>query len=271
MKQVVFFLAMNLFFFQNLAFAGEEKVKSGTASVNAESTPSAAHHEMDFLQALDYPELQVVPRASEKLSLETQYEKDNGYMMFWPFHISAATTLISGLMLNGNYKDGAPEQDKSDADFATKAAIGVGAAWVGLNFYLYSLQNYGTEINKVRNIKGKDRRSELLRERLAEESLERPARIMKILTWTSVLTNLAVNANLVGRTTRDYSLYPVLGAVASFLPLIFQNRYIENYEKHLEYKRKIYAPIAYISPYLSTPNKQGYVELQPQVVLAWSF
>lgn len=232
---------------------------------------SGPGHEYDFLQALDYPELQVVPRASEKVFLESQFEKDAGWSITWPFQVSAGATLVSGLLLNGKYKESFGDSEKSDMDFATKASVGVGVVWMGLTYYLFQQQPYGTEAVKLRKIVGKDKRNDLLRERMAEEAMERPARIMRIATWASVITNLAVNAAVVGRTDRDNSIYPALGIVTSILPLIFQNRYIENYEKQLEYKRKIYAPIASINPVQTQADGSGRLIFAPQAVLTWNY
>ena len=41
---------------------------------------------LDFLDNIDYPELQVVPRASERLESEAQYEHDGGaWINQWTF------------------------------------------------------------------------------------------------------------------------------------------------------------------------------------------
>lgn len=225
----------------------------------------------DFLQALDYPELQVVPRASDRLMQEANYERTAGFGMHLPFQISAGLTLVSGLLLDGKYTEGMSESEKSDMDYATKASMGIGIAWLGFTHYLARSQPYMTEASRLKIVRGRDRRSDLMRERLAEEGLERSARLLQIVTWTSLITNLAINGVVAGRTQGINAVYPGVAIVASFLPLVFQSRYITNYEKHLEYKRKIYAPIAWIEPIQEAADGSGKLVVAPRVVLAWRF
>lgn len=243
-------------------------------------TPQAvtgAPLDFDFLQALDYPELQVVPRASDRLAMEAQYERESGWGNYFPFQFSAGVTLLSGVMLEGRYKEDFKDLDKADMDLATKSSVGIGLVWLGLTYYLYQQQPYGSDLGKIKAIKtkdkdkDKDKRSDLMRERLAEETMERASRTMKIATWASVLTNLAVNGVVFARTNRNNSLVPAAGMVAAFLPLIFQSRYIENYEKHLEYKRKIFAPVASLIPFQPRIDGSGGFLFEPQMVLTWRY
>ncbi len=219
--------------------------------------------------SLDYPELQVVPRASERLQLEAQLESNSGWMTFWPFHLSAIATLYTGYALSGDYYSSTiSNSDKKRFDFMTQAATGVGVTWLAINSYYALSRPYTNEYRKIRSIaSGKDRRSELLRERLSEEALERPARMVRILTWASFITNFAANALLYDWSTPSNNIYPIAGALASTLPFIFNHRYITNYEKHLEYKRKIYAPIAYVD-FMKASEK---APLEPRMVVQWSF
>ncbi|MBL7671714.1 MAG: hypothetical protein JNM39_14605 [Bdellovibrionaceae bacterium] len=233
--------------------------------------------DFDFLQAIDYPELQVVPRASDRLVMEAQYERESGWGNYFPFQFSAGVTLLSGVMLEGRYKDDFNDLDKADMDLATKSSVGIGLVWLGLTYYLYQQQPYGSDLGKIKAIKSKDKdkdkdkRADLMRERLAEETMERASRTMKIATWASVLTNLAVNGVVFARTNRNNSLVPAAGMVAAFLPLIFQSRYIENYEKHLDYKRKIFAPVASLIPFQPRIDGSGGFLFEPQMVLTWRY
>jgi hypothetical protein len=235
------------------------------------AAPSSTSSEFDFLQALDYPELQVVPRASDKLMMEAQFERESGWGNYLPFQLSAGVTIISGLMLDGKYKADFLDPQKADMDFATKGSVAVGVAWLSLTYYLYQQQPYASDLAKIKNIKGKDKRSDLTRERLSEEALERSSRVMKIATWGSVLSNLAINGVVLARTDHNNSLYPAAGLVAAFLPLIFQSRYIVNYDKHLEYKRKIYAPVATLLPFQPRVDGSGGYIFEPQMVLTWRY
>lgn len=230
---------------------------------------AAKEDEDNLFTSLDYPELQVVPRASERLQLEAQLEANGSWMAFWPFHLSAIATLYTGYALSGDYYSTTiSASDKKRFDFMTQIATGVGVTWLAINSYYALSRPYMSEFKKIRSIaSGKDRRSELLRERLAEEALERPAKMIRILTWASFVTNFAANAVLYDWSTPGNNIYPVFGALASLLPFVFNHRYINNYEKHLEYKRKIYAPIAYVD-FMKATEKSP---LEPRMVVQWSF
>ncbi len=220
-----------------------------------------------FFSSLDYPELQVVPRASDRLAMESPLEKDLGLAMFWPFQLSGLATLGAGFMMKGKLKENATEQERKDADFAANTAVGMGAAWIGLTYYLLSTEPYGSELVKIKKYKGSDKRTDLLRERIAEEALQKPAELIRTLTWISFITNFGATANLFDRSTKDNNLYPAIAGIMAFLPLIFKNRYIDNYEKHLEYKRKIYSPV--VSTMLFKENVAS--NYTPGVLLTWNY
>lgn len=228
-----------------------------------EPTESASQ----VLSALDYPELQVVPRASERLQMAAQSENERGWLSFWPLQLSALATLYSGHSLSGMYRDDETENGKDDLDFRAKAALGIGVGWIGISTYYMFTRPYTRENDKLKNQKPKDKREQLFKERMAEEALEKPAQLAKILTWASFFTNVSANLLLVEKSTPAQNLYPVIGLIAAGLPFVFGNQYITNYEKHLEYKRKIYAPVSYLAPHFNTQT----AKLEPRMVLQWSF
>lgn len=268
-------------FFSLSGFSNENEKKANTTPSASPAEKKESKDPVDlkslqepsFLSTLDYPELQVVPRASERLSLEAVTEKESGWTLLWPMETSAVMTIISGVMFKGkvptqeNESDDAYDKRRRDSDFAATAAIGVGAMWLGFSVYVLSTEPYNTELSRIRKIKGTDKKNDLLRERLAEEALQRPAELIKTLTWTSVLTNAAVSLNLFDKATSSMNIYPLLSFTASFIPVIFPSKYYSNYEKHLEYKRKIYAPV--VNTYLEkSPVTQEY---RPKVLLTWNF
>lgn len=101
----------------------------------------------------------------------------------------------------------------------------------------------GARLAEVKRISGKDKRGELARERLAEEALEFASNTTSTLETLSVITNLqpAFTSRLIRLTKTGF--YGLLAATTSFLPWLFPNVYHTTYEKHLEYKKKIYAPL----------------------------
>lgn len=247
------------------AGVGTAAVTTGKAETRNEIKSEAA--ETHFFSSLDYPELQVVPRATDRLAMESPLEKDLGLAMFWPFQFSALSTLTAGLMMKGKLKEDATEQERKDADFAANTAVGIGAAWIGLTYYLLATEPYGSELVKIKKYKGIDKKTDLLRERMAEEALQKPAELIRTLTWISFITNFGASVNLIDRSSKDNNLYPALAGVMAFLPLIFKNRYIGNYEKHLEYKRKIYSPV--VSTTLFRENARS--NYSPGLLLTWNY
>ena len=107
----------------------------------------------------------------------------------------------------------------------------------------------------------------LLRERLAEEAMQKPADLIRMLAYASTITNVIAAGGLIDTVNSDYNLYAGIAILTAFLPLIFKNKYTENYEKHLEYKRKIYAPVVFTDVY--KPN--AYAEWTPRFVLQWNY
>lgn len=216
---------------------------NGASSVSSDRS-SSQKQEDDLLKQLDYPELMVVPRATDRLNMEVQNENNMSVFTLWPYQISALATLSSGLLQKGKYKQETPtEQQKKDSDDASLAAIGIGGGWIGLSLFYTLRRPYASSLPQIRAIKGSDKKSELMRERLAEEALENPAHVVNSLTYLSVGSNLMASIYVLSFSRQDQRVLPALSALLSFTPLIFQSRYSASYNKHLEYKKKIYAPI----------------------------
>lgn len=242
------------------------KAPESEGTTDALKVPAAPEANGDLLSGLDYPELNVVPRASERLQIEAQREGTSGWLSFWTFNVSALSTLYSGMALSGDYKND-NATTRNNLDLMTKTATSIGVAWLALTTYYSFTRPYVKEYDRIKKIKGSDKRADLTRERFAEEALESSARLVKIFTWMSVVTNFAVNAAMIEQSTSDNNIYPIIGMLTSTLPLIFTNRYIDNYEKHQEYKRKIYAPVAFVD----FRSNIHTAKVDPYVMLNWSF
>lgn len=222
----------------------------------------------DILKGLDYPELQVVPRATDRLLMETQNEREYGWIAFWPYQVSSIATILAGNRLRGNYKDDSfTDQQKKDSDNVAMSALLVGGGGLALSVFLIRMDLYGDGFKRVKSVKVTDKRSELLRERLAEEAIEKPAHLINMLTTISVVSNLAANLAVSSQANGDVRNYAVIGTIAAFLPWMFSNRYVDNWQKQEEYKRKIYTPlIGYDLQYV--PKSQSF---QPQLTMNWQF
>src|SRR5258708_33900632 len=59
----------------------------------------------EILDSMGYPELQVVPRATERLAIESKYEDSNVLIMHWPIELAGMFTLLVGVTSNGFLRD----------------------------------------------------------------------------------------------------------------------------------------------------------------------
>lgn len=222
---------------------------------------------LEDLKALDYPELQVVPRASERLAMESAAVRDRGTMMLFPYMASSFMTLSSGLVVGASLRPEIIDKQRDDAIIATKFAIGVGAVGMGLAYWYTASDNYGTTLAQIRGFKNKDRRTELLKERLSEEAFEKSANLISQWKWVFAAVNLVASAQLTGKSTGDNNIVPSLSVAASILPLFITTSYETNYNKQLEYKRRIYVPLTWFD-YGYNPTVTSW---QPQLNAIWTF
>lgn len=192
---------------------------------------------------MDYPELQVVPRASERLKMEA--EKDAGFkLVSWPILIPAVATLGLGVM-NTNATD--PFRDPSRLGVYFPGVVGL--AWIGVSVYLAAAWSpYRSGWATVKESSGGGRREQLTRERLAEEELASAAR-------SSFIVSIAATVTLGGAAavSGTMSAGPASGVlsiavgVLALAPVLLSMRPTHVYNQHLEYKKKIYSPISSVT------------------------
>lgn len=265
-------LALSLTLSTSFTWA-QEKKEAPAAAAAKEATrsvviPPRESKEDDILKGLDYPELQVVPRASDRLAMETQNEREYGWVAFWPYQASSVATLLAGNRLRGNYKpENTSEQSQKDSDNIALTAMAVGVGGLGLSVFLIKSDLYGDSYRRIKTMKTGDKRSELMRERMSEEALEKPAHLINMLTTVSVTLNGLANVAVATQANADVRAYAAVGLVASFLPWMFSNRYVDNWNKQLEYKRKIYTPLIGFNWNYNKTSK----EFSPQLSANWSF
>ncbi len=225
-------------------------------------TPSWADDSKPF-ENLDYPELQVVPRATERLAQLAQLEQESAFLNQWTLLASGAMTLLAGTQSKGKYKENPSNQEKKDADLAANLATGIGAGWVVVGSYLAFKKPAANGLSGVRKMSTKDRRADLARERWAEEAMESASNLQTTLSNMAVVTNLAASVLLTSQASDDQTrTYGLLAATTSLLPWVFPSIYNVSYKKHLEYKRKIYAPLVWM-------DLKGHDSAQMN--LSWSF
>jgi len=222
---------------------------------------------LEDLKALDYPELQVVPRASERLAMESAAVKDQGVMLLFPYLTSSVMTLASGLAVSANLREDLSLDQKDDVRTSSKLAMGVGGTGLGLIYWFTYSDNYGTALSQIRGLKNKDRRTELLKERLSEEAFERSANMISQWKWVFVAANFIASAQLTGKSTGDNNIIPSLSMMASLLPLVITTGYETNIIKQQEYKRRIYVPLTWFDYQYDTTQ----ASLQPRLNAVWTF
>lgn len=249
-----------------------KKTEGGIGSTDKDAEehvpPNLFEDDKSFLAGLDYPELQVVPRASERLAMEVQEDRSSFIGNYWAVQVSAVALIAAGSNAAGKYRDeDTSAAQKKENEFSAQLGTLVGAMWLGASVYLDYSSSYSKALNEIRKINGKDKKSLLLKERMAEESLERSAKIAQSVTNFSVWTSFAIGAYIAGHSRQELPSYAALAMGLSFLPWLVDNRLVDNWDKHLEYKRKIYAPITKID--LMIDPKTG--QATPLLGLQWRF
>ena len=253
----ILFLSLNSLG-QNLQITDkkETEVKSYDSSFNLED-----------LKSLDYPELQVVPRASERLILESNSIKEDGILTVYPYLTASIFTTASGLATGGNLRPDISDSDKSDAKSNSNIAIGVGLGGLAITYWYIYTDQYSSTVNQIRGLRNKDRRTELLRERLSEEAFERSASLVSKWKWVFSISNFIACAQLTGKSMGNNNAFPTLGMATALLPLFITSNFETNYQKQQEYKRRIYTPISWFDYQYNKTDAQW----NPTFNLAWRF
>jgi hypothetical protein len=257
---------------QNDSAKKKTKKKDNVAEEEKSDEPIEFNDQKGILAGLDYPELQVVPRASERIAFEAQEEKTRLISPYWPVQMSAVSLFIAGFMSKGKYKDDSTDTSKNasrqaENAFSSQLAMLTGGLWLGTTYYMTHYLSYGEALQEIRKINGKDKKNTLLRERLAEEAIERPARITYLINTLSVWSTLFSSLYLANNTTQVSPSYAGIAAAMAFMPWLIDNRITRNWEKHQEYKRKIYAPLTMGTWQYDLPTK----EWRPLLTLNWVF
>jgi len=222
----------------------------------------------DIVDKLEYPELQVVPRASQRLKIEASEEDSNWFYAHWPVEIAGFSTLMVGLSATSTRETLLP-QEKSDAAFVSTITKTIGAGWIVAGVLVGMQRPYRTGMKMITHTKDSEKgeRAALLRERLAEESLERPAKMMKVINWASALTNCAASLVMAYYLTDQGRMMAGASAILAWLPFMIEDHSIEVYEKHLEYKKKIYGPLSGVGFGVDPKTREAV----PMTLLTWNF
>lgn len=206
-----------------------------------------------FTQELSYPELNVTPRATERIRLEIKDEAGHAWSSHMPVQLSALATLTAGLTLAGNV-----DKDRDEKEVSPKIGIAFGAAWLGATIWAsMKYRPYRRAYKDLKRMKYTTQREKLTAERLAEEELSSLRTTGKRIRWFSFLTNLAASAYMYGSAEDDSDAQKISGisGLMAFAPLLFPYYWETVANEQDKYKKKIYAPVA-IAPIVFDPFKR---------------
>jgi hypothetical protein len=212
----------------------------------------------------EYPELNVTPRASDRVEMEAKKESSERWTTHWPVQLSAISTLFAAAMVSGNHN-----RDSDPNGRAPLAGYIVGGSWlVGSLILSNSYAPYQSAQSEMAELPRKTLRDQLTRERMAEEAIDRAASLGRKLAWMSTITNFAAAAYMNGKSEKStIGEVASLGAMAlSATPLLFNYRWGRVAYEQREYKKRIFAPVASAGV---VPDQRG--SLMPTMSLSMAF
>lgn len=212
---------------------------------------------------LDYPELQVVPLASQRILMEVK-RHDSKLLFNWGVTASASMTLAASLLQFGDVNT---YDDVNKA--SPKVGLAVGVTWLATNAILsYKYNGYLNALHSLKKMPNKTKAQILARERAAEEYINELGSLGKKIKWMSFLTNFAASAYMLSNVESDSKaeVADALALVFSFAPLLFESRWEKVRDIHADYKKKIYAPI--IGTTFYDAGKKGLV---PGLLVGFTF
>ena len=214
----------------------------GVLSVTAiagDPAGNAAGNSMARTERFDYPELTVVPRASERLRTEAESEDSEKWTQYLPIQISAISTLAAGI---ATYDSASPGQ--------SILGMGVGAGWLILTSVLTQTYHpYSSGWARVKGLPKSSLREELAFERRAEEELRATYAAGERMRWLSITTQLGASVVMLAKGNGGGGInlsqgFQIGSALLALAPLIFPFHSRTIYTEQMEYKKKIYGPIA---------------------------
>lgn len=193
-------------------------------------------------ETFEYPELNVTPRASDRLELEAKREDERRWSTHLSIQASALTTFVSGLLQSSNVDLGKDADERSPL-----AGMLVGGSWLAFTTYLaLTDQPYNSGFQEVKNLPRKTTREQLTRERMAEEVIAKRGRLGRTLKWLSVGTNFAAGAYMVSKAQSGTISVVADGLTLAmaFAPVLFPYHWEDVANEQADYKKRIYAPVA---------------------------
>lgn len=213
---------------------------------------------------LEYPELQVVPSAEDRLAQASKERQDSGFFMRnWQLLTPATMLLVSSLYVNSdNTVDSLkyPNQDtlKEEEDklkASTTLSTLVGLSWIGLTYYWDKSDVYGSSLTSIQKMPKSSRKQRLMRLRYAEEALKGRYDMMRKAKWLLGLSTVGLALSTSDQGTENSKAVASLAAITGLIPFLFKHSYETNYLNYQQYKNRIYGPVASAKFYMSSDNK----------------
>ncbi|MEK7691201.1 MAG: hypothetical protein AAB425_09290, partial [Bdellovibrionota bacterium] len=161
------------------------------------------------------------------------------------------------------FQFGGVNEKRDTGSYSAVAGLSCGLGWLGLTAALSFLHNPYTGAAKEINASPKGTvREQLTRERYAETSLASAASLASKLTWFSVISNVGVSAYMLAmaQTKSAAQIVDAAALVLAFTPVLFRYRALVVHEEQVEFKKRIYGPVAGIDSHLgfvAIPRQRG--------------
>lgn len=206
---------------------------------------------------LDYPELNVTPRASDRLQIEADKENAKTWLNLVPIQFSSLVTLSTGLAFTEKPQDGNTNQSGSAStanaptpSYAKTVGLAVGGAWLAVTLALDMwYRPYESGFHDVNPMPRRTQREQLTRERFAETTIEEAATMGRRLMWAATATNLFASIYMLANAEKGSTGVALAAAAipAALAPLVFQTHWQAVAAQQREYKKRIYGPISSLS------------------------
>jgi len=210
-----------------------------------------------FAQQMEYPELNVTPRAKDRIRLEIKDEAGNAWANQLPIQLAALTTLTAATMVSSEVDT----TTSPDADLIPAFAMGVGALWIGYSAWAAAAYRPYRSffVNKIRRMPYRTLREKLTVERLAEEELNSLASSGARIRYFAAATNLATSIFLldVVKDNTDAKKAAELSILTSLTPLFFPFHWEKVAKEQEKYKKKIFSPVA-MTPIMHNPFSKKF-------------
>ena len=243
---------------------------SGVQSWAGAPTPPTSKEEdserdrsLDFLDSIEYPELQVVPRASERVDAEAAAEKDGGaWFNQWSLLLSGTSTYFAASSTSSAISNPRPDQTS-----AVQVGQALGALTLGTGIYFALQSPFSTASEKLHKQKVTTKRQLLMRERTADELMEKTAEQNRVASRFALVSNLVADSILASSGNQSSQSICYAAILIQLAGLVFPNPYVTAWDKQNEYKHKIYAPLPVTSLQKDPLSGATY----PTVGMLWSW